>query len=365
MNSMVGGGSGSPQAEPRVQGTREPVVREIGELTTVSGPAVPRLGFLGVGWIGLDRLKAIAASGVAEIVAVADSSVQAVSHASAAAPVALTATSYATLLESELDGVVIATPSAAHAAQAIAALERGMAVFCQKPLARTAEETRRVVDAARAADRLLAVDLSYRFTAAMSRVRDLVRRGDLGKVYAVDLVFHNAYGPDKPWFRDPELSGGGCVMDLGIHLVDLAMWTLDDYRARCATSHLYAEGKPLNPPLEVVEDFALATLELGDGVVARLSCSWHSHTGRDAVIQATFHGTRGGAALRNVNGSFYDFTAEHFTGTASEVICTPPDAWSGRAAVSWARRLARGHRFDPEIERMVDVATALDSIYER
>jgi predicted dehydrogenase len=46
-------------------------------------------------------------------------------------------------------------------------------------------------------------------------------------VFAVDLVFHNAYGPDKPWFYDPELSGGGCVMDLGVHLVDLALWSLD------------------------------------------------------------------------------------------------------------------------------------------
>ena len=126
------------------------------------------------------------------------------------------------LVDLEVDGVVIATPSAMHAEQSIRALERGAAVFCQKPLGRTAAEVRAVVDAARAADRLLGVDLSYRFTEGMRRVRDLVRSGELGRVYAVDLVFHNAYGPDKPWFYDPALSGGGCVMDLGVHLVDLA-----------------------------------------------------------------------------------------------------------------------------------------------
>src|SRR5690606_4635728 len=87
-------------------------------------------------------------------------------------------------------------------------------------------EVQPVIEAARSADRLLGVDFSYRFTEAMQAVRSLVEGGALGRVYAVDLVFHNAYGPDKPWFYDPRLAGGGCVMDLGIHLVDLALWTL-------------------------------------------------------------------------------------------------------------------------------------------
>src|SRR5947199_289519 len=85
-------------------------------------------------------------------------------------------------------------------AGSIRALKRGAAVFCQKPLGRTAAEARAVIDAARAADRLLCVDLSYRFTDGMRRIRELVRAGALGRVYAVDLVFHNAYGPDKAWF---------------------------------------------------------------------------------------------------------------------------------------------------------------------
>src|SRR5205085_415527 len=128
------------------------------------------------------------------------------------------------LCELDLDGLVIATPSASHAVQARAALERGIAVFCQKPLARTAAETASVVEAARAANRLLGVDLSYRHTEAMRHIGALARSGELGDIYAIDLVFHNAYGPDKAWFRDVKLSGGGCVIDLGTHLVDLALW---------------------------------------------------------------------------------------------------------------------------------------------
>jgi len=79
---------------------------------------------------------------------------------------------------------VIATPSALHAEQSFRALERGAAVFCQKPLGRTAAEARSVVDAARAADRLLAVDLSYRFTDGMRRIREVVRSGELGRLFA-------------------------------------------------------------------------------------------------------------------------------------------------------------------------------------
>ena len=89
------------------------------------------------------------------------------------------------------------------------------------------------------------MDLSYRHTTGMQRIRELIRAGELGHVYAVDLVFHNAYGPDKPWFYDVALSGGGCVIDLGIHLVDLALWTLGFPRVRGVASRLFALARGL------------------------------------------------------------------------------------------------------------------------
>jgi predicted dehydrogenase len=318
-----------------------------------------------VGWIGQHRLRAIAESGAADIVAMADASEVALQNAREHAPSCAVASSLDELFDAQFDGIVIATPSALHAAQAIAALERGVAVFCQKPLARTASETRQVVEAARAADCLLGVDLSYRFTEGMRRIRQIVRGGELGSVYAVDLVFHNAYGPDKPWFFDPRLSGGGCVIDLGIHLVDLALWALDFPRVLRATSRLFSHGEPLRDARSQVEDFAEARLDLDGGAAVRLACSWNLSAGRDAVIEASFYGTAGGAAMRNVDGSFFDFRAERFRGTARETLSEPPDAWGGRAAVEWARQLGRGSRFDPAVEHLVDVAAALDAIYGR
>ncbi|MFL6796372.1 MAG: Gfo/Idh/MocA family protein [Xanthobacteraceae bacterium] len=325
----------------------------------------PRVGFAGVGWIGHHRMKAMLEAGAVEAAAIADASAEMRARALEIAPGAKCLASFDELIEEPLDAIVIATPTALHADQAIRALKCGAAVFCQKPLGRTADEVSAVVAAARSADRLLAVDLSYRFTAGMCRVRDLARSGALGRIFAVDLTFHNAYGPDKPWFYDWKLSGGGCVMDLGVHLVDLALWTLDFPPVEEVSSTLFAAGERLVADVDRVEDCAFATLTLAGGTTVRLACSWRLHAGRDAVIAAAFHGTKGGAELSNVDGSFFDFVAVHSRGTSREVIATPPDAWFGRAAVDWTARLAQGQRFDASAAQLVEVAAALDRIYGR
>jgi predicted dehydrogenase len=332
---------------------------------TAEAEARPKLGFLGIGWIGRQRMEAIAADRHAHVVAIADAAEGVMKDALAVAPQARAAQGLGELLEMGLDGIVIATPSSLHAEQAQAALSRGIAVFCQKPLARTEAETAGVIAAARSANRLLGVDFSYRHTEAMRRIRELVAAGELGEIYALDLVFHNAYGPDKPWFRDVALSGGGCVIDLGIHLVDLALWTLDFPRVTHVRSRLYAQGRALSTNPRVVEDYAVAELGLATGAVARIACSWNLSAGCDAVIEATFHGSRGAASMRNVNGSFYDFVAERYRGTCRTTLVEPPDAWGGRAGVVWARRLACRERFDREIEHASEVAGVIDRIYGR
>jgi predicted dehydrogenase len=330
----------------------------------------PRLGFVGVGWIGRNRMEAIAASGAADVIAVADASPEIAADAALAVRAGVVAADDVLSAAGDLDGVVIATPSALHAEQSVTALRNGLAVFCQKPLARTAAEAADVVEAARTADLLLGVDLSYRHLAGVAAIRDVLASGEIGDVYAVDLVFHNAYGPDKPWFVDPAQSGGGCVIDLGIHLVDLgldlmAVPTGDRPKVEHVTSRLFAKGRPLPPAPDVVEDYAVARLDLASGAAVTLTCSWFLHAGRDAVIEATLHGTDGSLALHNVDGSFYDFVATHNTGTAQRVLTRPPDDWGGRAAVAWATRLAAGDRYDPSVADVVDVAAVLDRIYGR
>jgi predicted dehydrogenase len=329
---------------------------------------LPRLGFAGVGWIGRLRMQALADSGLATIAALADPSADALQACREHAPDAVCSDRFEALLEQDLDGIVIATPSAAHAAQATAALERGIAVFCQKPLARTASEAAAVVAAAQRADRLLATDFSYRCVDGMAELRKRIGAGELGEVFAIDLHFHNAYGPDKDWFYDLAQAGGGCVLDLGIHLVDLAQWLCDGTAARelhDLDAHLFAGGRRLPTPLQQVEDYASVQWRRGDGVLVRLACSWRLQAGCDAMIGAGIYGTAGGAQWSNVGGSFFDFNLDLLHGTTRERIAAPPDEWGGRALLDWTRRLAAGEGFDPGVRDVVDVARTVDAIYGR
>lgn len=323
----------------------------------------PRVGFLGVGWIGRSRLEAIRKSQRAEIVAICDAD-PSIARAVCDETSAQLSADYHQLLSEKPDGVIIATPSAQHSLQALEALELGIAVFCQKPLARTLEETRKVVEKAREKDCLLMVDYSYRYTDAMRQVKYVVDSGRLGKIFSVELVFHNAYGPDKSWYRDPRQSGGGCLMDLGVHLADLLLWTLPGCDPEVLCSRLYARGERLGKGREQVEDFAEAFIGLKQGGMARLACSWNISAGTDAVIEVSFTGENGAVRFRNISGSFFDFQAEFCKGTSRQVLSTPPDDWSGRAAIRWTEALSRANRFDPLAETYVQTAALVDKIYE-
>lgn len=347
---------------------QETVIDNKQQLTASSSSTLtrPKLGFLGVGWIGRNRMEVIARSKAGEVAYVADPSPENAVEALKSAPTARQVNFLEDIINTpEVDGVVIATPSALHAAQSIQVLEAGKSVFCQKPLGRNATETKEVVDAARRNNKLLGVDLSYRYTAAMKQVYNVIQSGELGQIYAVELVFHNAYGPDKPWFYDPKLSGGGCVIDLGVHLIDLALWSMNFPAVEDVNSQLFVKGKPLNMAAGEVEDYANASITLATGTHLQLSCSWNLPAGQEAIIGATFYGTQGGVAFKNINGSFYDFVAERYYGTKTEVLTSPPDEWSGRAGVDWAERLAKGECFNEEAEEFVKVAEVLDRIYKR
>src|SRR4051794_1179019 len=104
----------------------------------------PRLGFVGLGWIGRKRLDAIAATSAVEIAALTDADPSRVADAKTQYADAKEVPTLESLLDQDLDGVVIATPNGAHAEQALACLERGLPVFCQKPLATTAADTQRI-----------------------------------------------------------------------------------------------------------------------------------------------------------------------------------------------------------------------------
>ncbi len=332
--------------------------------TRASSARKPRLGFVGLGWIGLNRMESVRKAGVAHVCGVQDVSHAAASEAWKLAPDAVVFSSFEELLQHDLDGLVIATPNRFHAEQAIAALQRGLAVFCQKPLGRNAFETTQIVEAARNAGCLLGVDLSYRSIPAMQNVSWLVQSGALGKVFAIDAKFHNAYGPDKPWFFDFSLSGGGCLLDLGVHLIDLALAPLGFPAVTGVEATAFSGGRILPKASEQVEDYCVASIQTADDTAINLSASWNLHAGRAAEISITFYGTQGGASLHNLNGSFYDFVGERFHGTETETLHNHADSeWGGRAMLEWVSKLADKNEFDPDIARMITVAEIIDRAY--
>lgn len=326
--------------------------------------ALPKLGFLGVGWIGKNRLEALTTEKLTDDIFICDPHLPSVEDALKAVPAAKVNESFNELLRSDVEGVVIATPSALHSKQSIQALEHGKAVFCQKPLGRDLSETKAVVHAAQQADKLLAVDYSYRYTKGIAAIKELLDQGALGKIFSVEAVFHNAYGPDKSWFYDPGLSGGGCLIDLGSHLVDLLFYLFKTPSIEVRYANLLAQGKPLVSRGERVEDFAEAQLKTATGVSIHLACSWKLSVGKDAEISLKIYGTEGGASFHNVGGSFYDFQADVFTQNNLQTLVTPPDDWGGKAIQHWARQLAKGNQFNPENYELIKSAALLEDIYK-
>lgn len=335
-------------------------MKDIAEVKTT---ALPKLGFLGVGWIGKNRLEALYNQNKCESISICDSYESSIDETLISVPSAIVKKRFEDLLEGDVDGIVIATPSALHARQAIQALEAGKAVFCQKPLGRNLKETIEVVKAAQKADKLLGVDYSYRFTNGIKALKNIIDQGKLGKIYKVEAVFHNAYGPDKSWFYDPALSGGGCLIDLGTHLIDLMMYLFNSPSLEVRFSNILSQGKSIVNREEQVEDFAEAHISSATGINMRLACSWKLAVGKDADIYFKVFGTEGGASFHNVGGSFYDFQMDVYHQNYTETIVTPPDDWGGKAIQDWAERLAVNYAFDPANHELVKAASLLEEIY--
>lgn len=319
----------------------------------------------GLGWIGSLRLEAIRGLDWIEVVGLSDPCREAVSGVAVSFPGAQVANSYEHLLSIPADGVVIATPNSLHFSQIQAALRQSLAVFCQKPIGLNSNEVVQNVELAKEKNLSLECDLSYRYLSATSKVRELILSQALGEVLTAHCVFHNSYGPDKQWYFNRNLSGGGCLMDLGIHLIDLNGWLLNLGlpKSSHARFHIYRELQQAEIH-EPVEDFASAFLSYQGGPQVFIQCSWNLALDVDAHISWEFVGTKGTAVIRNIGGSFYHFEAVHSYQGGRTVLASPPDSWNGRALLSWAEGLRRGRGGREEVMQLVKVHKTLERLYE-
>lgn len=259
-----------------------------------------RLGFAGVGWLGESLIKELSHFPELRLAAVQDLNPDLAAEVAArhASPWH-TADYDALLARPDVDAVVICTPNALHVPQARAALRAGKHVLVQKPLALSADDARATIALAAQLERLLFVDYTYRFLDTMAALRQAL--AEIGPVRRVEGVFHNIYGPGKAWFFDPRLSGGGALVDLGVHLLDLALWLLEPASAELTSTDLsHAQG-------HLVEDTARLTLSL-DGIPFDFAVSWNAPLPLTDIV-LRFIGQSGTARWENVDGSFFRFRA--------------------------------------------------------
>ena len=185
------------------------------------------------------------------------------------------ATNFEDVLTDDVDAVVICTPSNRHEAHVRVALQAGKYVLCEKPLALTPQGVESLLKEEGAADRLM-VAMNQRFRPDAVALRQFVAGGELGNVYYLKTGWLNRYRPRGRTWRDRKaVAGGGAFMDLGLQMLDLAMWTLGYPVPERVGAQMYAH------PGSEVEDAAAVVVRLEGDRMINLECTWNLLARRD------------------------------------------------------------------------------------
>ena len=262
-----------------------------------------RVGVIGTGAIAMLRhLPAFAnsaAKGAAEIVGVADVDETSVQKAAAQFGAAHAFTDYRDLLEAPIDAVSICTPNAFHEPAALAALDAGKHVICEKPLALDYAGAKRMAARAAASGLKHAVNFRYRWVPAAGYVRDLIDAGELGEIYHVHAHYFNGtlHDPQTPirWRQTRAAAGTGVLGDLGSHLIDLCRWWVGEVASVSGHLRTFNSKRPLvgGGIGEVdVDDSMNAHLTFTNGAEGLLSAS-QCAIGRNNHQRIELYGTKG------------------------------------------------------------------------
>jgi predicted dehydrogenase len=268
------------------------------------------VGVIGVGGISRDQhLPGWAGVPFAEVAALADVSEEALTRAGATAsvPASRQFRDWRDLVAmDELDVVDICTPNQTHVPIALAALQAGKHVLCEKPLATTAADVQLLIETARSAERLLMAAQHFRFQTSTRQLKAVIDEGKLGDIYYARAQWlRRRYVPGRPTFIESRHSGGGPALDIGVHVVDLAFWLLgapEPVSVSAMTSERLAHRPDLggywgdwDRQRFDVEDFAVAFVRFANGAVLTLETSWLLFQPEREVVRLQCYGTRGGA----------------------------------------------------------------------
>lgn len=277
-----------------------------------------RMGVIGVG-MGRAHAKGYQSHPGSELVALCD--VDGIRLAAAAAELGVPQTytdAGRMFREANLDAVSIAVPNKFHAPLTVAALERGLHVLCEKPMARTVKEAERMLAAARKARRNLMINFSFRFSDMSYALKQQVDAGVVGEIYFGRTVWHRRRGLPGfgGWFGNRDLAGGGPLIDLGVHRLDLALWLMGYPEPVVVTGSTYdpiARRLAREQQKEFsVEDLGCGLIKFANGATLILEASWALNINENEQMVTSLYGTKGGLVQRNVTGG-YQFIAELYT----------------------------------------------------
>jgi predicted dehydrogenase len=273
-----------------------------------------RVGVIGVGWAGQQHIKAYSELPGVELAGIAGLEDAERAQLAAEHGVQHHVARWEDLLELDgLDAVSVAVPTFLHAPIAIAALERGLHVLSEKPIALNGTEAGAMVDAARAAGRVLDVAFNHRRRGDIQRLKAAIDEGRLGRTYYARAWWLRRTGIPTlgSWFTQSKLAGGGPLVDIGVHVLDYALFLLGNPDVRSVSASTYdllgRNGFGASPTSDKsgadgdaqfdVEDLATVFMRLEDGGTLLLEASWAAHRADGDQFGATLYGTEGGAEL--------------------------------------------------------------------
>jgi len=230
-------------------------------------------------------------------------------------------TDYKELLkDKEIEVIHVCTPNLSHGFITIDALESDKHVMCEKPMAKTAEDARKMLEVAKKTGKKLTVGYQNRFRADSMYLKAACERGDLGDVYfAKAHAIRRRAVPTWGVFLNEEEQGGGPLIDIGTHALDLTLWEMNNYKVKSVMGNVYKawEGRtskanafgPWDQEEYTVEDSAFAFITMEDGATVILESSWALNTLDTGEAQTTLCGTLAGADMKDglrINGEDLD-----------------------------------------------------------
>ena len=234
-----------------------------------------------------------------------------------------------------IDVVHVLTPNKAHAPISIAAMEAGKDVMCEKPMAKTAADARAMVECAKRTGKTLTIGYQNRFRPDSLYLKKCCEAGDLGEVYyARAHAIRRRAVPTWGVFLDEEAQGGGPLIDIGTHALDLTLWEMNNYEVESVMGSVYrklADTKdaanawgPWDPEKFTVEDSAMGFIKMKNGATIVLEASWALNSLDVDEAKTSLCGTKAGADMKDglrING-------ERF----SKMYVTKPDLEAGGVA---------------------------------